>query len=209
MKTRNVVTNTAKQAAETPIIPLVEAIGHGGKGYIEASEARGQQQLVNSEVLPREALSHRNRPTLEAWGIDLGDPKVGSPVEGDELFVHAKLPAGWKKVPTDHAMWSNLVDDKGRARARIFYKAAFYDRKTGLDVCTRFRIDVEYQDVRSQTNDKRKGMAKDSDGSVLFATDWISRGDLLDGDTARDPVTAWLNENKPGWEDPTKYWDEP
>jgi hypothetical protein len=38
------------------------------------------------------------------------------------------LPPGWKVVPTDHSMWSDLVDAKGEKRASIFYKAAFYDR---------------------------------------------------------------------------------
>ena len=88
--------------------------------HIEASEAHGQAELVNSQQLPVE---NRDRELMESWGIVFGDP-----CEGDPIFCQATLPAGWKKRPTDHSMWSELVDDTGTVRATIFYKAAFYDR---------------------------------------------------------------------------------
>ncbi len=86
-------------------------------GGIEAQEARGQQQFVNTSTLPIEV---RNG-TYEAHGITVGEPV-------DDLFVSVTLPDGWKKVPTSHSMWSDLIDEQGRVRASIFYKAAFYDR---------------------------------------------------------------------------------
>ncbi len=52
--------------------------------------------------------------------------------EADDLFVFAILPDGWKKQATDHDMHSELIDDKGVVRARIFYKAAFYDRSASI-----------------------------------------------------------------------------
>ena len=58
--------------------------------------------------------------------------------EVDDLFVEVTLPAGWKKEATDHSMWSKLVDDKGRERASIFYKAAFYDRDAHINITQRF-----------------------------------------------------------------------
>jgi hypothetical protein len=51
-----------------------------------------------------------------------------------------KLPEGWHIKATDHSMWSNLVDDKGRNRASIFYKAAFYDREAFLSFNRRFSM---------------------------------------------------------------------
>jgi hypothetical protein len=48
--------------------------------------------------------------------------------DGNDLFYDAKLPEGWKLEPTDHSMWSRIVDNQGQERVKIFYKAAFYDR---------------------------------------------------------------------------------
>jgi hypothetical protein len=46
----------------------------------------------------------------------------------DPIFCLAELPKGWKKRPTEHSMWSELVDENNVVKAEIFYKAAFYDR---------------------------------------------------------------------------------
>ena len=67
------------------------------------------------------------QPIMEAWGIVF----LG-PVPNDALFQYVTLPEGWHKQPTEHSMWSHLLDDKDRKRASIFYKAAFYDRSAQL-----------------------------------------------------------------------------
>jgi hypothetical protein len=92
-------------------------------GGIEAQEARGQQALVSSDELPKDAPWDE----LEAMGI-----KKGAPV-GD-LFVLATLPDGWKKVATGHSMWSELRNAEDKVVANIFYKAAFYDRSARLSL---------------------------------------------------------------------------
>lgn len=93
-------------------------------GSIEAQEAEGQKQLVESKQLPAEGLEE----LLEAF------PSVTDrgPSQGDELFHDVGLPVGWALKATDHSMWSELVDDQGRTVANIFYKAAFYDRRAFL-----------------------------------------------------------------------------
>jgi len=52
----------------------------------------------------------------------------------DDLFTSVTLPEGWHKEATEHAMWSKLIDDQGRERASIFYKAAFYDRSAFMSI---------------------------------------------------------------------------
>lgn len=89
---------------------------------IMAQEARGQDQLVESELLPT-SIAPDDKKILEDAGV-----KFGEPLKDDRLFCKAELPAGWKKIPTEHSMWSKLVDETGKERASIFYKAAFYDR---------------------------------------------------------------------------------
>jgi hypothetical protein len=93
-------------------------------GAIERQEAEGQQQLVLDTALPTKGLSE-----LPAeWGIAIPESqyRVGRP--NDPLFTDVKLPKGWTILPTDHSMWSKLVDETGVERASIFYKAAYYDR---------------------------------------------------------------------------------
>jgi hypothetical protein len=87
---------------------------------IEDQEARGQAELVNSCQLP---VNVTGRENLEAAGVKFGEPDPKDP-----LFCDCELPEGWKKLATEHAMWSKLVDADGKTRASIFYKAAFYDR---------------------------------------------------------------------------------
>lgn len=120
MKLPPPVTTTSK----TEVHP--EWVMGGNPRAIEAQEKRGQQEFVANEQLPAKCPADL-KATLEAAGV-----KFGSATPGDELFVLAVLPPGWKKVPTDHSMWSTLVDDKGVKRASIFYKAAFYDRDAFL-----------------------------------------------------------------------------
>lgn len=100
----------------------------GNPNAIEQQEARGQEQLVSSEQLPVEC-SDIDKEKLEQAGVVFGEP-----LEDDSLFCDAKLPEGWKKEATDHSMWSKLVDEKGKERAMIFYKAAFYGRSAHMSV---------------------------------------------------------------------------
>lgn len=119
-------TNTTKQTQEYPEGFLQVAMTVGTGNAIEIQEARGQTEFVNSETLPTQ-MGREDQQALEQAGF-----KFLGAVPGDPIFQYVEMPAGWKKVATDHAMWSNLVDDKGRVRASIFYKAAFYDRDAFL-----------------------------------------------------------------------------
>ena len=87
-------------------------------GGIERQEKDGQLEQAAMETLPIKL-----QPDKEEWekiGFKFGD-KI------DDLFQKATLPPGWSKKPTDHSMWTDIVDDKGATRGTIFYKAAFYD----------------------------------------------------------------------------------
>ena len=95
-------------------------------GAILAQEARGQRAFAASTVLPIECLGC-TREQLEALGIVFGEPV-------DDLFIEVQLPEGWEKVPTDHSMWTDLVDAQGERRAAVFYKAAFYDRSAHISL---------------------------------------------------------------------------
>lgn len=107
---------------------------------ITAQEYRGQQELKNAKQLPN-CPETTTKDCLERWGI-----KFLGPVKGDKLFQHVILPEGWMIKPTDHSMWSDLLDDKGYKRASIFYKASFHDRDASISIETRLRAGYECVD---------------------------------------------------------------
>lgn len=97
-------------------------------------EAEGQRQLVNSDRLPTRVLhTVGGDEAFLALGFTFGPPD-----SGDSLFRPATLPVGWKRERSDHAMWSYLVDEHGRHRVSIFYKAAFYDRDAHMSLETHY-----------------------------------------------------------------------
>jgi deoxyxylulose-5-phosphate synthase len=189
-------TNTANEITSNPLSFLVEQAFTGRA--VENQEKRGQSEFVESDTLPAQ-IRAEDLDLLTSAGV-----KFLGPVDGDDLFQFVKLPAGWRKEPTDHSMWSHLVDDKGRIRGAIFYKAAFYDRSSNMHMQARYQVSVSYE-----SQDSRVAYAKDGDRvlytSPVFAVDkerlWVASGD------AQDDAMAWLDREFPEWRDPGKYWD--
>lgn len=95
---------------------LMEAMEHGGGNAIERAEARGQRSICAASRIP----SDGPWSELEALGV-----KRGAVV--DRIFHECTLPEGWALKPTDHSMWSTLVDASGKEVASVFFKAAPYD----------------------------------------------------------------------------------
>lgn len=199
---------------EDPFLILADSLIGGGAGdAILRQEKRGQDKLVNSEVLPRKYNSG-TRQQFEQMGIVFGE-------NADDLFVYVTLPAGWSKQPTDHSMWSKLVDDKGRERASIFFKAAFYDRDAFLSISRRYGCSSRpvrgYDDPDYRlggwvgvVNDGKQeiwqspelGPEPDSNKDRPAWLKWYQDKEAL-GDQARQ----WLATNYPDWENPLAYWD--
>ena len=98
----------------------------GASDYIYAQEKQGQAEVVRRKLFPLE-IHGATREELEAIGFVFGEPV-------DELFQECTLPEGWTIRPTDHSMWSHIVDENGEVRGSIFYKAAFYDRSAFASV---------------------------------------------------------------------------
>jgi hypothetical protein len=174
-------------------------------GGIEAQEAMGQAALVGTlGILPKEC----PRQQLEKLGFKFGEP-------ADDLFVNVTFPAGWSKKATDHSMWSDLVDDKGRKRAGIFYKAAFYDRSAHMSLERRYVVTTEYLNAAGQKHDwksnvqptKRRVVVEDrSDKKALWQSDPFDRTDYATDDASQKVARAWLEVKFPQHEDVTAYW---
>jgi hypothetical protein len=103
--------------------------GQSTDSLVEAQEKRGQQQLIHSDRLP--TVMHDPREAFESVGFTFGEPDPR-----DRLFAPATLPDRWKREGSDHAMWSYILDQLGRRRVSMFYKAAFYDRDAFMSLNT-------------------------------------------------------------------------
>lgn len=212
----NKVIEESPEAAELVHL-LAEA--DGTTGHIERSEARGQRHLVNSTQLPSEGTPggpdgyrKTNPDDWTAMGIEFGPL-----VEGD-IFRDATLPEGWKVEATDHAMWSKLLDEHGRERASIFYKAAFYDRKAHIDLCSRFTMRRVYNESHNWT-----GQDEVLDGGKrVFVTPEVDAAKLEElndydqpyeeRDKAQKAIQSiceeWLSaKGFPDYKNPALYWD--
>jgi hypothetical protein len=191
--------------------------GEDPSSQIERQEARGQADMVNSTQLPVKGSPGSQGSTAEdeaAWaamGIEFG------PIDPNDIFRNAMLPEGWSKRPTDHSMWSDLVDDKGRKRAAIFYKAAFYDRAAHIHLERRFYVKRDYD--RDDCETVVAFQVVDC-GKVVFTTEAVEapRGEGYDSPEWRHrekteqrlagEATAWVAERYPDWERLDAYWDD-
>lgn len=168
-------------------------------GGIEAQEKAGQTALVNSTRMPKEM--RPSREVFEAFGFVFGEAV-------DDLFVDATLPAGWTRAATSHSMHSDILDEQGRKRVGVFYKAAFYDRKANAYLIPRFRVEKKYPSTEGQLTAESMLPTVVTDGGVEIYRAGESKylGDWKLGDELERIATAWLDENKPGWRDVVKSW---
>jgi len=199
--------NTSQKARELPMVPLAGAIILGAGESILRQEKQGQRSFVNSETLPTD-MGRYSKYNVKEILEDAGIKFLGE-VEGDPMFQYVELPTGWKKLPTDHSMHSKLVDEKGRERANIFYKAAFYDRSANLSLSTRFNFRLDYD--RREKEGVAVAHVTDGD-NVIHSTEPIklpddNRKQYEVSEKAHEAAIAWLNRQYPDWKNPGAYWD--
>lgn len=175
-------------------------------GGIERSEKRGQEQFVAASELPRKR--DCTQAYLESLGFVFCDKNT------DTLFIECTMPIGWKKVATDHSMWSELLDNKNRKRASMFYKAAFYDRDAFLRLCPFYRVEtVSFLDGKVFEWDRpgqpthKQLRVVNAEGAVLLETPQFEYRDHEAEDFANLQCREYLNETHPNWVDCTAYWD--
>lgn len=178
---------------------------NGEENIIDTMEREGQRRVARDISLPREMT-----PSKEVWekmGFVFYETK-------DPLFYKAILPAGWKIVPTDNPMWSNIVDARGLIRAQIFYKAAFYSRMAHMSLSVRYGIQTKSFPEEPEKVEIYFGNEKE----VLFVAGSVS----LPANPTSEQITEYYatqdklfkaarkfaEEHYPGWGDPMAYWDE-
>lgn len=170
-------------------------------GGIERQEKAGQTEFVNRSTLPKNCPS----VDLQKLGFQFHD-------DVDKIFVNVTMPTGWYKQADNHSMWSGLYDDKGRRRASIFYKAAFYDRSAHMSLVCRYSVGLfsgEPPAREDYDSNVRYFVALDNaTNEIIFKTESF---DFSLGCAERDEfsklVETWLDTNFPFWHDATAHWD--
>lgn len=214
--------------------------GESPSKAIENQERRGQQSIVRNQRLPKKANSHTvdhatvfkgvennmsykerdkittaniieyTRAKYERMGIEIVED-----YDEDNLFWSVKLPEGWEIKATEHSMWNELLDDKGRRRALFFYKAAFYDRDAFINFNTRFHVSVDH--VADPASDYEVWEASDYQGTVkdgnmiIYSTTRISpTGDYFKDEEVKKPLyeqlEIFMREHYPDYKNTEAYW---
>ncbi len=196
-----------------PIVPmdndtiLLGGLTIGG-AILELDQRDGQSQLVSSQAQLPSSMDDDSRKILEKFGVQFAPGSVTTPhtslgTRPKELFVKVTLPKGWHIQATDSGYWSDLVDDKGRNRASIFYKSAFYDRDAFLHLVRRFSVEVRH--LALDFND-RSVRALVRDGTKVVHVTRVFEG-LESNNEARQAAAEWLGIHWPKRDAFDAYWD--
>jgi len=184
----------------SPLEILADAITKDTSKTITDMESEGQQSFVMSDTLPTISYDD-DKKILESWGFVFGEV-----VKDDPLFQYCKLPNGWKREKTFHYMHSDILDEKGRKRISVFYRAAWYDRKVNYHIKQRFTMQSDYE--------KRKAGIAVSFVSDVDKRIWTSNFIQVENDDnyykALDKTDKeannWLDQNYPDWRKTGAYW---
>ena len=175
-------------------------------GGIEMQEAAGQIELTGERNrMPIRGTT--DDPVLrgqwEAVGFRFGREVPHQPAP---VFVEATFPLGWFLKPTDHSMWSDVLDEKGRKRASVFFKAAFYDYKAHTS-----GLSPRYGVALGEVNGVIVCGVSDGPRNVIHTvatySNWDDYYKNTERDRHRDEAARWLKEHYPECEDPMAYWD--
>jgi hypothetical protein len=165
-------------------------------GGIERQEKQGQLAQAALETLPIDGTDADERQQWESLGFVFREPY-------DDLFVSVEFPPGWSKQPTEHSMHTDILDDKGRRRGGIFYKAAFYDRKANCSLSPRFSYSLYGDGAKEGTY---SACVKDS-GKPFKSFGETYRKDHASREIVEDEIKTWLHKNYPDYQNPAAYWD--
>lgn len=182
--------------------------------------------MVASDSLPVKVFYRNAHPTkeeLEANYTRLREMgfELSKPFDDDPLFMPVILPEGWKRKGCDHNMWSHILDDKGRQRLSIFYKAAYYDRRSFANLLERVTVENDWTEMEKRAGGEGK-IDRDVDIHTVFAKQAGEEKHVLarfvglienfrNREQMQENVLgiaqSWAKENYPDHENPAAYWD--
>lgn len=195
--------------------------GKSPSNAIENQERREQQKVVRNCRLPKRGNGgvprEYRRDTVEFTKQQYERMGIKIISEYDNLFYSVELPDGWEIKPTDHSMWNDVVDDKGRIRISFFYKGAFYDRDAFSNFEQRYAYSIRPFDNYETDATYEERLVKPWG---VWVTDCDEGIKLIEERTVASVEEKWntqqeldvigekyMNEHYPDWEDINAYWD--
>jgi hypothetical protein len=105
-------------------------------------------------------------------------------------------------------MHSDILDEQGRVRVAVFYKAAFYDRRANARLVPRYTVAWLFpgDDLEADLAKDQRAYAVKDGGKIIWRGGAFDTGDWKTDDARGAEARAWLNEHYPHFEDPTLYW---
>jgi hypothetical protein len=196
------------------LFAFVSALG-GARSCVASDDASAcdhqshsaQRLLVSSDLVPMQ-IGGAQLWELEQMGFVFG-------AQTHRLFMHAQFPEGWKKVATDHPLHTDVVDEMGRRRAGIFYRADLCNQRADMTMFARYQIDafaratdgVGYDVAVTDCGSTVERFGTWSDGAKAG-----SREQTQSAQRAREKLAAqaraWLHKKRPKWHNPLLYWSE-
>jgi hypothetical protein len=178
--------------------------------YAAERNGRHKQALAVAAMKLPSRMDRDDRLLYEALGFTFGR-------EVDKLFLEATFPEGWGTKPTDHYMYTHIVDERGRRRGQYFYKPDFWDTDASLWAPERrFRTEKDYSDNR---RDDEVVMRVLDSGTEVYRTKvfklkaqggekiWETR-ERVEGEAMAD-ARGWLEARFPEYDNPLAYWSLP
>jgi len=208
-KTADKVKRTKRQVTNPVTLPPSEQLRfmmkHGTAPDSEHLETEGQQELLaaNGASLPILGSDH---PCFAQMGLVFGEPL-------DQVFREAKLPQNWGlRASREHVMVTDLLDVKGRRRAKITYKSALFDRHAEIEPTVRYTVGVEYQGKFGIAGESHRGYVFDhATRTEVFSTKTLRREGqdrtFLKTEELKQETAQWISARFPDHQDPAAYWD--
>lgn len=166
-------------------------------------------------ALSHEIIEHNNirwtRDQYEMLGFKIVDDY------NSELYLVVP-PKGWTIEPTDHALWNEVKDDKGRVRMNYFYKNSYGDTEAFVNFYIRYNFKVDPCDNYESNisfEDRQLGewtvwitdAGEKIEKLMTYTPKSLEDSYLLDN--FLNPIGVnWLNSHYPNWEDFHAYWDD-
>lgn len=174
---------------------LVNLLASATPGGIERQELKARDHLCKQPTqLPHPTGEVRN--ALEKLGFVFGKPV-------NSLFIECRLPDDWSMRPTESAYWTNLCDNKGRARFSIFYKAAFYDQRASISPNRRYSINLF---THTDGLGVYKCVIRDQDSTVHEVGTWVASSPGAKVEIL-EKAQQWMGANYPDYNNPYAYWN--
>lgn len=173
------------------------------KGVIDSMTYEEREKIVNKNI------AEYTKQQYEKMGI-----KVIK--EYDDLFYSVELPDGWEIKATDHSMWNDVVDDKGRKRISFFYKGGYdvdafsnFERRYSFKILPfdEYKSNVDYLERKFKP---WKVFITDCGNKIKELKEITPSNDkeyLNIDDVLREEAILYLNDNYPDWQDINAYWD--